>query len=237
MVERHPVLGCSLSDHFSVEATLVWRPLDVDDGGGNGGNGGVEHEKRRGTATVSTASNDHYRREVRREMSMQTIIDENDDDALQNGAYLESPTGSDFRVAGNVKGPENGLAGFAEDSELPPSTYDEILAVIDRYVAREKTQQRWRGLHFLAWVVVTIASLVAVWFVPRNFVAFILMLLSSLGLMAGTVDGLIALLFVNTELAALKEFEWEIRNAKAVAGGGPPMVDDLGDEQEPTGHC
>ncbi|KAH8910923.1 DNase I-like protein [Coniochaeta sp. PMI_546] len=222
MVERHPLLGCSLSDHFSVEATLALRPLEAPHPS-NGLN--------KGAATVSTASDDHYRREVRTEDSNLTIRDQHDDHALQNGVYLRSPTGSELHVAGNSRSSDNALGGFYDDDDggLPVSAYDEILAMIGKYVAREETQQKWRGLHFLAWVLVLIASLVAVWFVPHNFVAFILMLLSSLGLMAGTVDGLIALLFVNTELRALREFQWEILNAKAAAEGGS-MVDDLGDE-------
>lgn len=48
-----------------------------------------------------------------------------------------------------------------------------------------------------------------------------LLLLSSLGLVAGCVDGLMALLFFRgSEQRALKEYEWELRNARALAGGG-----------------
>ncbi|KAJ9155884.1 DNase I-like protein [Coniochaeta hoffmannii] len=217
MVERHPVLGCSLSDHFSVEATLAFRtdkpPGDV--------------VAKRVAATVSTASDDHYRREVRPEKSELTIRDENDDEALQNGVYLRSPTGSEYNVAHGSEVLDNVVGGIAkQDTALPVAAYDEILAMIHKYVAREKRQRRWRGLHFFAWIGIWIACLVGVWFVPHNYVAFILMVLSNLGLVTGTVDGLIALLFVNTELRALKEFEWEILNAKAAAGGGL-MADDL----------
>ncbi|KAB5580710.1 Endonuclease/exonuclease/phosphatase [Coniochaeta sp. 2T2.1] len=224
MLERHPELGCSLSDHFSVEATLAFRPREEDLDLGNG------VEKKKGTATVSTVSNDHYRRDVpwKERRNDLTIRDESDDQALQNGVYLRSPTGSEYNVANNASnGPERALGGDAVDigGRLPVSTYDEILAMLHKYVVREKTQRKWRGAHFFTWVAVLIACLVGVWFVPHNYVAFILMLVSSLGLVTGTVDGLIALLFVNTELRALKEFEWEILNAKAAAGGGP-MPDD-----------
>ena len=47
--------------------------------------------------------------------------------------------------------------------------------------------------------------------------AFILMLLSTLGLTAGVLDGLMGWLFVKGELRSLKEFEWEIRAARAQA--------------------
>jgi sphingomyelin phosphodiesterase 2 len=46
------------------------------------------------------------------------------------------------------------------------------------------------------------------------------MLLSTLGLSAGVIDGLIGGLFMGSEIRALKEFEWEIRNARAAAGAG-----------------
>ncbi len=99
-------------------------------------------------------------------------------------------------------------------------------------MAREHSQRRWRGTHFAAWLAVALGCYVAVWFSPHNYVAFILMLLCSLGLVAGTVDGLIALLFMGSEIRALKEFEWEIMNAKVAASGGPPQVaaEDGGDK-------
>ncbi|KAM0446887.1 hypothetical protein ACHAPV_007809 [Trichoderma viride] len=97
---------------------------------------------------------------------------------------------------------------------LTVSDYDEILAMTDWYMAREVSQRFWRGIHFYASVLVWIGCLVAVWWSPRNFVAFILMLVASLGLATGVVDGLLALLFFWSEIRALREFEWEIRTAK-----------------------
>jgi sphingomyelin phosphodiesterase 2 len=43
------------------------------------------------------------------------------------------------------------------------------------------------------------------------------MLLSTLGFAAGVLDGLIGGFFVSSELRALKEFEWEIENARRAA--------------------
>ncbi|KAG6014973.1 hypothetical protein E4U43_005923 [Claviceps pusilla] len=102
-------------------------------------------------------------------------------------------------------------------STLTLSDYDEMLAMTHKYTARERRQQYWRGMHFYAAVVVWLACLVAVWFGPRNFVAFLLMLLASVGLTAGVIDGLLALLFFSREIRSLKEFEWEIQNARAAA--------------------
>jgi sphingomyelin phosphodiesterase 2 len=104
-----------------------------------------------------------------------------------------------------------------EDEWLPPDTYDSILAVTDQYMSRERKQRRLRIAHFFVQLAIAITCLVAVWWSPRNFVSFILMLVSSLGLTAGTVDGLIGLLFMSLELRALKEFQWEITNAKRFA--------------------
>lgn len=102
--------------------------------------------------------------------------------------------------------------------------YHDILAMIHKYNLRERKQRRYRCLHFVGSALVSIGCFVAVWWSPRNFVSFLLILLSSLGLMAGTVDGLIGFLFVGSELRALAEFEWEVRNALQLAGG--PVQDD-----------
>ena len=71
--------------------------------------------------------------------------------------------------------------------------------------------------HFYTQIAITIACLIAVWWSPRNFVAFILMLVSSIGLSAGLLDGLMGGLFVKGEIRALKEFYWEVENAKTRA--------------------
>jgi sphingomyelin phosphodiesterase 2 len=61
------------------------------------------------------------------------------------------------------------------------------------------------------------------------------MLVSTLGLAAGTVDGLMSLLFFRAELKALREFEWEVRNRWGlVFGGGGAGVDD-GEERDGEG--
>ncbi|KAM0262369.1 hypothetical protein ACHAQJ_001838 [Trichoderma viride] len=104
-----------------------------------------------------------------------------------------------------------------ESTPLSLSDYDEILAMTHEYMTREVRQRYWRGIHFYASVLVWIGCLVAVWFSPRNFVAFILMLVASLGLATGVVDGLLALLFFWSEIRALREFEWEIRTARSLA--------------------
>ena len=103
--------------------------------------------------------------------------------------------------------------------QLEPQFYGDILKMIESYAARERRQRRWRTTHFVGSAFVSIGCFIAVGWSPRDFVAVILTLLSSLGLMAGTVDGLIGGLFMGSELRALAEFEWEVRNALQLAGG------------------
>ncbi|TKA66257.1 hypothetical protein B0A55_08416 [Friedmanniomyces simplex] len=142
MTMRHPTLRCSLSDHFSIETTLVRQEAS-------------QTEKE---ATMS--------------------------------------------------------------SYLPIETYDEILAMIATYNLRERKQRRLRLTHFATEVGIAIGCFVAVWWSPHNFVAFLLMLLSTLGLSAGVLDGLMGGLFVGSEIRALKEFEYEIGNAREQARRG-----------------
>jgi sphingomyelin phosphodiesterase 2 len=184
MLDRHPELQCSLSDHFSVEATLVHSTS-------------VEREPDK--------------------------IEEAD--AVNNGVFLESPTTSEFRLPHRSVG---GQLKFIRPPFLPVQTYDEILAMIHKYRRRERTQRKFRLGNFLLAFVVSIGCLVAVWWSPRNFVAFLLMLLSTLGLGLGVIDGLIGGLFIGSEIRALKEFEWEISNARAAAVGEPHVMADEG---------
>lgn len=114
-------------------------------------------------------------------------------------------------------------------ANLQPSFYEDILQMIHTYILRERKQRRWRMTHFLVSTVVSIGCFIAVWWSPRNFVAFILILVSSLGIMAGTLDGLIGGLFVGSELRALAEFEWEVRNAYRIAGGPERVESNLRD--------
>jgi len=136
MTERHSSLGCSLSDHFSVEATLSRSPTS-------------------------------------------------------NPPPPPPP--------------------------LPTSTYTHILSLIATYTTRERHQRRFRLANFVVSVFVSLGCWTAIWWSPRPFVSFLLTVLSTLGFGAGVVDGLIGGLFMSSEIRALKEFEWEIGNARARA--------------------
>ncbi|KAL8797716.1 MAG: hypothetical protein Q9195_000068 [Heterodermia aff. obscurata] len=156
MTDYHPSIGCSLSDHFSVEATLsrtasIEKPMS---------NGSLNH----------IATSESY-----------------------------PPT--------NI-----------ETTVLDSTIYSQILSMISTYTARERRQRRLRLYHFGGSIVVSIGCFIATWWSPRPFVSFLLMLLSTLGFGAGVVDGLIGGLFVGSELRALKEFQWEVSNARLRAG-------------------
>ncbi|OCK82989.1 DNase I-like protein [Lepidopterella palustris CBS 459.81] len=150
MTMRHPTLHCSLSDHFSVEATL--------------------------TRGISDSS--------------------------------QEPTNS---------GP-----WVLPDSYLPVATYDEILTMISKYMLREQIQRRLRLAHFIFQFSLSIGCLIGVWWSPHNYVSFVLMFISTLSLSTGVIDGLMGGLFVGSELRALKEFQWEVNNARARAMDAAP---------------
>lgn len=221
MMDRHPELGCTLSDHFSVEATLVLHRADSNLASS------VTNPSHHRSRSRNRSFMPHLKPAASLADTRGTDIPDSD---LRNGVYLQSPDTSETHLPLPPTRPRNSnapssssfsaqLRAAAEPvSYLPSATYDEILAEIHAYMARERFQRRWRGIHFGTWVVVTMICYIGVWWTPR-WVSFILMVLSSLGLAAGVVDGLIALLFVGSEMRALKEFEWEILNAKAVATG------------------
>ena len=249
MMMRHPQLGCSLSDHFSVEATLVFHPLKE-----------AQQQQLLVPTTTSSKEKSTIPSPLPTTESVATTTaisstggtataNNNNNDpvtptaaAFRNGTFLQPPSNSsslrqqyqqqDPITNGPLpSGPESQLRSFLDTPTssppfLPVPVYDEILALIHNYVRREQSQRRWRAAHFFAWLAVALGSLVAVWFVPESYAAFVLMLASTLGLAAGTVDGLMSLLFFKGELRTLREFEWEIRNAREqaaaaiVSGGG-----------------
>lgn len=173
MVEPHPTLGCSLSDHFSVEATLAYH-----------------------APPPPSPSPSHSR-----------AVKAADSAALHNGAYLQTSP------APSPTPPDQLTAQLSSSPDDTPAPYDEILALTTAYTTRERRQRRLRAQHFLASLAVWIACLVGTWFTPP-FASFILLLVGSLSLVAGVLDGLIALLFMGSELRALREFEWEVRNSR-----------------------
>ncbi|ROW01458.1 hypothetical protein VSDG_02027 [Cytospora chrysosperma] len=211
MMQRHPELGCSLSDHFSVEATLVFHQTS------RGGTGSLRWPLPPGTRSSLSA----FRRSTPLPMQAYSVLDSS---ASLDNQLLSS------------------LSLYPASTPFTTSDYDALLSSLASYQAREATQTRYRTVHFFSWVAVTVACYIAVWFIPTHSdsltaaqnhgINFVLLLLSSLGLAAGCVDGLMALLFFRgSEKRALMEYEWELKNRRSLAAGeAPPGVaeEDIG---------
>ncbi|KAJ3556167.1 hypothetical protein NPX13_g10197 [Xylaria arbuscula] len=137
--------------------------------------------------------------------------------AVEQGAYLHSPTASSYRRGSRDQTAfdlQLSSLDLGTPPRLPTAAYDEIINLIDAHAIRTY-------------------CFVAIWFLPNGKGAFGLLAASSLGLAAGVVTLLLALFFYSTELNRLNEFEWEIRNAKAVISGmGPEALAHQGSEEE-----
>lgn len=273
MVERHSELGCSLSDHFSVEVTLKFHPAMMPTGPEPPTPRTVplppdESEKSRPVPPQTPlspvankkftprASAMSFQEAVKEKMREQEKTRQDAEVAtstdgatilVERGTYLSSPAPSLSDINDeNGEGDDqyehheqqqqqqlartNTLAGSimtlggarresAHGLAVPPALYDEVLALTRACASREEKQQLWRAFHFFAGALVWVACLVAVWFVPPGltYVTFILILVGGLSLAAGTVDGLISLLFLSSELRSLRELEWEVMNARSAA--------------------
>ncbi|KAH8705561.1 putative sphingomyelinase family protein [Talaromyces proteolyticus] len=188
MMQRHPTLKVSLSDHFAIEA-VISRSLDP----------------------AITAPADP---------EMRPTEPQNPDD----GGFTVQTSSKTHPTS-------------APSTSLTTETYDEILEMVDKYMLRERSQRRWRLLHFVISVIVSIGCFVGVWWTSDViYVAFILTFVSTLNFGAGILDGLIGGLFMSSEIRALKEFRWEVRNARCLAGVAAELVSkgasDFGDEED-----
>ncbi|KAL2125369.1 hypothetical protein VTJ04DRAFT_1734 [Mycothermus thermophilus] len=304
MMMRHPHHGCSLSDHFSMEATLTFyplpsetpQPLSLSSSPQPAILPGSPLSSNRGptpTATTSAAAAAAATTTTTKPSSNGSVPPSESDNlrsgsaALEKGAFLQlqTPTpsinqasdaedaavpddesdpshdnnltasyraqlayfldgatpGDDggaglddnegtvtsrsrSRIGHHAAGPAPGIPG----ATLAPAAYDSLLGLIRTHRAGEERQQSWRSAHFFLSLAVSAGCCVAVWFVPDDmrYISFVLVLVSTLNLAAGVVDGLLALLFFRSELRALREFEWEVRNAKSIMSGGGGVVDD-----------
>ena len=195
LTERHPELHVSLSDHFAVRATLKLHHTtshSIDPPRS------LHHSAQTGSGMHSGA----YLAPVTP-----------DNGSINSSKGGKTPDDFDVQLLQSHKHQYQGYSG------LEPATYDEILATIYPYLARERRQQFWRGIHFYVALFIWIGCLVAVWFVPGHSDTFVLLLFGSLIFVSGVIDGLLALLFYSAEIRVLQEFEWEVRNGKATSTG------------------
>ncbi|ROT39795.1 DNase I-like protein [Sodiomyces alkalinus F11] len=267
MVEPHPRLGCSLSDHFSVEVTIAYHtssnqrrsPQTRDDPPTRPQAGTGTTKVAHGTAAIDNVTSYLQSPTASETGSQSDHPPTHDRDASQSennnprsshrhAVQRRPPQQSRPLSAPLTPAPElasesdldlqldpTHYPAHQDNAPLPSSAYDDVLSTIRAYVRREQSQRRLRAAHFFVWFALWLASLAGIWFVPSRlrFFNFLLLLLGSLGLVAGVVDGLMALLFFGSELRALREFEWEILNAKASAAGGagPGVVGEDGKVQ------
>ncbi|KAL9603876.1 MAG: hypothetical protein Q9179_002037 [Wetmoreana sp. 5 TL-2023] len=201
MMNRHPTLKCSLSDHFSVEATIsrVKQPLTTD----------FESAPKR--SSVRGETNDTALRSLTNTLHPTLYT-----------SYNASPTSSvvPVPVTRTPSPPTQNFNPTPLDllpAYLPPASYNEILALISTYVAREYTQRRLRLIHFAVSIIISLGCFVAIWWSTQPGVSFLILIISTLNFGGGVIDGLIGGLFVGSELRALKEFEWEIKTAMDAA--------------------
>lgn len=208
-------------------------PITADGGSPSPANGAFLQLQ---TPTPSSTRTSFIQRPRSRQSTSPSDAAAADHDAQLLSSLGPSPSGAGGRDDGPSSPFPSSPAPFGQRGE----DFDGLLAGLEAYQAREAAQAFHRALHFGSWVLVTVACYVAVWFVPtrgggltpaqNHAVNFVLLLLSSLGLVAGCVDGLMALLFFRgCEKRALDEYEWELRNARALAaGGGDAVVEDIG---------
>ncbi|KAI4191095.1 MAG: hypothetical protein L6R41_000316 [Letrouitia leprolyta] len=202
MTDRHPTLNCSLSDHFSVEATIS-RSLE---------------SRTTGPGTTLGSSSTH---EQTRDTALRILTNSSLHPTLYT-SYNPSPTSSILPpLLARTPSPSNPHpirpAFPSISASLPSKVYGEILDIIFTYRAREHRQRRLRLSHFLASIVISVICFIAIWWSNHAGISFMLAFVSTLNFGAGVIDGLIGGLFVSSELRALKEFEWEIAMAQGVA--------------------
>ncbi|KAL8690409.1 MAG: hypothetical protein Q9218_004136 [Villophora microphyllina] len=199
MTNRHPDLNCSLSDHFSVEATIVRLPK----------------------AQKSTHNGQVKRSSIHEQTNagaLQSLTNTSLHPTLYT-SYNPSPTSSLLPVpVTRTPSPQKpNLDPPFYPACLSPSTYNEILTLIVTYMGREHRQRRLRLGHFLLSILVSIVCFIAIWWTNHPGWSFLLVFVSTLNFGGGIIDGLIGGLFVGSELRALKEFHWEIAQAKEMA--------------------
>ncbi|KAI4138448.1 MAG: hypothetical protein LQ341_004665 [Variospora aurantia] len=201
MTERHPSLNCSLSDHFSVEATITRVPKSQT----------FASDRLPDRRSTPEQTNDSALRALTNASLRPTLYT----------SYNASPTSSLLppTLPRTPSPPTTNIPSSSSPStaRLPSGTYTEILTLVSIYKNREYRQRRLRLSHFVSSVVISIICFTGIWWSNHAGVSFMLVLVSTLNFGAGVIDGLIGGLFVGSELRALREFEWEMENAKAIA--------------------
>ena len=254
VMDRHPTLGCSLSDHYGYEVTLARRvpkrqcqdrtnsdqhykkamseatvnlsgpPSAMRKGGAGGGQRGV------GTPPPQALAIDKAQTQEERRPS----------------TYLDSPTASERRISTCSSLPPKVFpplppatsSASADNAPLTTRYYASILCPLRTYARAKRVEQKNRFWYFYISLVVTAGLLAGTWFIPVSYGNFLVLVVGMVNFAAGIINGLYALLFLGREIRCLGEFEWEVQNARAmqrgreletdaagIVGGGVPVED------------
>ncbi|KAL8675048.1 MAG: hypothetical protein Q9168_000531 [Polycauliona sp. 1 TL-2023] len=215
MTERHPTLDCSLSDHFSVEATISRAPPGS-------------------TSDADALPKQLPMREQTNDTALRTLTNTSLHPTLYT-SYNPSPTSS-FLPGGGTGTPSppqgnSSQTSIASHRHLPSSVYEEILGLVSSDKLRAQRQRRLRLAHFIGSVIISIICFVAIWWSTRAGISFMLVFISTLNLGGGILQGLIGGLFEGSELRALKEFEDEMElckeQAEAVDGKDAGITEEI----------
>ncbi|CAL8579061.1 phospholipase C type enzyme [Xanthoria parietina] len=201
MTERHPTLDCSLSDHFSVEATVSRAPP------GSTTNAAVKPKQ----SPLPEQTSDTALRTLTNTSlhpTLYTSYNPSPTSSLLPGSFTRTPSPPDAPS-------DQGSA--TSQRYLPPSVYDEILALITSDRMRAHRQRRLRLFHFVASIIISMICFIAIWWSSHAGISFMLVFISTLNLGGGIVQGLIGGLFEGSEMRALKEFQWEMERCKESA--------------------
>ena len=230
VTDRHPTLGCSLSDHYGYEVTLARRvpkrqfqdrsksdqhfnktaseaPVNLSDPPSAMKKGGTAGGQRGAGTPLPQA----------------LAIDKAQTQQGRPSTYLDSPTASERRASMSSSSPSK-LSSLLppETSDNAPLTthqYASIISPLRTYIRAKVVEQKTRFWHFYISLLVTAGLLAGVWFIPFAYGNFLVLVLGMVNFAAGIVDGLYALLFLGREIRCLGEFEWEVQNARAMERG------------------
>ncbi|KAF5238841.1 hypothetical protein FANTH_10169 [Fusarium anthophilum] len=194
MLERHPILGCSLSDHFSVEATLAIQEQLPP---------GLSQQQ-----SSKSVLNPQWAEIIPARVSLEKP---RPDSPMGGSKAQDSQSRPDTEMKKPKSVPEDDLQNPHRLSKM--QVLDGILRTLRDYELVRRRRMQWRRLRLGGAGITLLGSLVGVWAIKH--VAWARFLLALAGMVATgllTIDGLGSYLFTQAETAALEELKWEVEN-------------------------
>ncbi|KAI5917472.1 DNase I-like protein [Camillea tinctor] len=183
MIDRHPVLGYSLSDHLSVEVTLVF-----------------EQRQQRNLQTLPLELSDPS--------CSGSSISTGDKSTFHGASGLYKTLRASVDVTSKLE-ESNGVVD-------PDGLLEEILHILRDYKLMRQKRAWWRKARLGVAGIVLMGSLAGVWVIGKfGGTRFLLAIAGALAASFAVSDVCRNLLFEFSEAAALRELEWEVRNANA----------------------